>query len=205
LRSALVIGEPGFRWRLLPAHLLAFGRWALLTPASALEIKVMVNRIWIRVALGLAVLGGSAGCGPTDNLVKVTGVVTLDGKPLSAATITFNPVAGAGRPASGLSDAVGNFQLTTSRPNDGAAPGQYKVTVTKEQAADPVNIDRSKGQEAWAEMFAKKTPEGRKKMAQERRKAPVLLPRIYSDSKSTPFTEVVPPEGTIRLELSSKQ
>ena len=165
----------------------------------------MVNRIWIHVTLGLAVLGGSAGCGRTDNLVKVKGVVTLDGKPLSSATITFNPIAGAGRPANGLSDGDGNFQLTTSSPNDGAAPGEYKVTVAKEQAADPVKIDPSQGPEGLAEMFAKKTPEGKKKRAQARLKAPVLLPRIYSDATRTPFKEIVPPEGPIRLELSSKQ
>ena len=165
----------------------------------------MVNRIWIHVTLGLAVLGGSAGCGGTDLLVKVKGVVTLDGKPLSSATITFMPIGGAGRPASGLSDGDGNFQLTTSSSNDGAAPGEYKVTVAKEQAADPVKIDPSQGPEGLAEMFAKKTPEARKKLAQARRKAPVLLPRIYSDSTSTPFQEVVPAEGAVRLELSSKQ
>jgi hypothetical protein len=204
LRSSLLIGEPGFQWRLLPAHLLVFSRWALLTPAFALEIKVMVDRIWIHVTLGLAVLGGSAGCGRT-NLVKVKGLVTLDGKPLSSATITFVRIGGEGRPASGLSDADGNFQLTTLRTNDGAAPGEYKVTVTKEQAAEPVKINPSEGPKGLAAMFAKKAPEARKKEAQARLKAPVLLPRIYSDSTRTPLKEVVPPEGPIRLELNSKQ
>ena len=163
----------------------------------------MVNRIWIQVTLGLAMLGGSAGCGGS-NLVKVRGVVTLDGKPLSSATISFNPIGGAGRPASGLSDGDGNFQLTTSRTNDGAAPGEYKVTVTKEQAAELVEIDLSKGPQGMAAEFAEKRPEARKKMAQARRNAPALVPRIYADSTRTPLKQVVPPEGTILLELSSK-
>jgi len=164
----------------------------------------MVNRIWIHVTLGLAILGGSAGCGRT-NLVKVNGVVTLDGKPLSMATITFNPIGGAGRSASGLSDEDGNFQLTTLSTDDGAAPGEYKVTVAKEQAAEPVEINPSAGPQGLEAMFAKKDPEARKKAAQARRKAPVLVPRIYSDSRNTPLTEVVPPQRPIRLELSSKQ
>jgi hypothetical protein len=132
-------------------------------------------------------------------------VVTLDGKPLSWATITFNPIGGAGRSASGLSDDDGNFQLTTLRTNDGAAPGEYKVTVTKEQPTEPVKINRSQGPEGMYAMFnAKKSPEARKKLAQEHRTAPPLVPRIYSDSTRTPFKEVVPPEGPIRLELRSK-
>jgi len=164
----------------------------------------MVNRIWMQVTLGLAILGGSAGCGGSK-LVQVKGVVTLDGKPLSLATITFNPIEGAGRSASGLSDEDGNFELTTLRTNDGAAPGEYKVTVTKEQGAEPVDISPSEGPKGLEAMFAKKDPEARKKAAQARRKAPVLVPRIYSDSTKTPFKEVVPPRGPIRLELSSKQ
>jgi hypothetical protein len=203
LRSSLVIGEPGFRWQ-LRAHLLVFSRWALLPPPFAPEIKVMVNRIWLQVTLGLAVLGGSAGCGGAG-LVKVKGVVTLDGKPLSSATISFIPIAGAGRPASGLSDADGNFQLTTHRTNDGAAPGEYKVTVTKEQAGEVAKIDRSRGELSMEAMFAKKDPEARKKLAQARQKVQLLVPRIYTDATKTPLKEVVPADGIIRLELNSKQ
>ena len=162
----------------------------------------MVSRTWIHVTLGVALLGGSAGCS-RSNLVKVRGVVTLDGKPLSWATITFNPIGG-GRPASGLSDENGNFELTTSSTNDGAAPGEYKVTVTKEQASELVKIDPSAGPKGLEAMFAKKDPEARKKMAQERLKAPALVPRIYSDPTRTPFKEVVPPQGPITLALSSK-
>jgi hypothetical protein len=162
----------------------------------------MVNRYRICVVLGVVALCAFAGCG-RSNLVKVNGVVTLDGKPLSWATITFNPIGG-GRPASGLSDENGNFELTTSSTNDGAAPGEYKVTVTKEQASELVKIDPSAGPKGLEAMFAKKDPEARKKMAQERLKAPALVPRIYSDPTRTPFKEVVPPPGPIRLELNSK-
>jgi hypothetical protein len=162
----------------------------------------MVNRIWIHVTLGLALLASSAGCGRTK-LVKVKGVVTLDGKPLSLATITFIPIAG-GRSANGLSDEDGNFQLTTIQTDDGAAPGEYKVTVTKEQGTEPVEINPAAGPEGMQAMFAKKDPEARKKAAQARRTAPVLVPRVYSDSTKTPLKEVVPPAGPIQLALSSK-
>ena len=163
----------------------------------------MRNRLCTFGTFALAALWLCAGCGRT-NLVKVQGTVTLDGKPLSWATIAFNPIGGQGRPASGLSDENGSFQLTTSRTNDGAAPGEYKVTVTKEQAGEPIKINPSEGPKGMQALFAKKTPEGRQKMAEARRKAPALLPRIYADAARTPFKEVVPPEGPIRLDLSSK-
>jgi hypothetical protein len=67
-----------------------------------------------------------AGC---SNLVNVQGEVTLDGKPLPNAKIMLMPKGG-GRPAEGTSDAAGKFRLTTNKPFDGIAPGEYIVTVT---------------------------------------------------------------------------
>jgi hypothetical protein len=53
----------------------------------------------------------------------------LEGKALPDARVTFNPVDSAGRMAFGQTDAEGRFQLTTINHNDGAFPGQYKITV----------------------------------------------------------------------------
>lgn len=64
-----------------------------------------------------------------SNLVQVQGEVTLDGKALPNAKVMFMPKGG-GRPAEGKSDADGKFKLTTNQPFDGAAPGEYTVTVT---------------------------------------------------------------------------
>jgi hypothetical protein len=68
----------------------------------------------------------TAGC---SGLVPVEGEVLLDDKPLPKADIAFIPQAG-GRTVTGKSDAQGKFLLTTIAPNDGAKPGEYKVTVT---------------------------------------------------------------------------
>ncbi len=67
-----------------------------------------------------------AGC---SGLVAVQGVVTLDGQPLPNAKVMFMPAAG-GRPAEGTTDAAGKFRLTTNSPHDGAAAGEYVVSVT---------------------------------------------------------------------------
>lgn len=38
-----------------------------------------------------------------------------------------------GRPASGLTDAQGNYRLTTYQPMDGALVGKHRVTITKQE------------------------------------------------------------------------
>jgi hypothetical protein len=73
-----------------------------------------------------AVLLCFTGCG---GLVAVQGEVTLDGQPLPNAKVMFMPAAG-GRPAEGTTDAAGKFRLTTNSPHDGAAAGEYVVSVT---------------------------------------------------------------------------
>lgn len=73
-----------------------------------------------------AIFIACTGCG---GLVPVQGEVTLDGRPVPSAKVLFVPAAG-GRPAEGTTDAMGKFRLTTNSPQDGAAAGEYVVTVT---------------------------------------------------------------------------
>lgn len=87
----------------------------------------------IGTALALLALVGLAGCtgggGGSAKLVPVKGKVTYKGSPVAGATVTFIP-SGTGQPATGQTDASGNYTLT-SGTQPGAAAGQYKVTVTK--------------------------------------------------------------------------
>src|SRR5687768_12965831 len=69
-----------------------------------------------------------AGCG--NQLVSVEGQVTLDGKPVAAATITFMPDAADLQPATAYSDADGRFHLET-RGVPGGMIGSYTVVVSK--------------------------------------------------------------------------
>jgi hypothetical protein len=83
------------------------------------------------MALAILALPFLAGCGsgrPTP--VRVTGRVTLNGRPVDAASVTLMPERG-GRPASGTTDSAGGFTLSTFAVGDGALPGDYAVTVTK--------------------------------------------------------------------------
>jgi hypothetical protein len=86
-------------------------------------------------ALVLAVV---AGCGNSDAGVPVTthpvkGKVLLpDGKPLSQGVITFVPTKQPGREATAKIESDGTFTLTTQHPNDGAAEGDYRVTIVSD-------------------------------------------------------------------------
>lgn len=88
-------------------------------------------RLRNQCVLGL-LLGASlllAGCGrsgPTP--VPVQGNITREGQPLKGAAVMFLPAAG-GRPATGVTDDAGVFHLQTFQPNDGAIPGEYRVSV----------------------------------------------------------------------------
>ncbi len=86
----------------------------------------------LRSLLMCALVAAFIGCGesnpPTEN---VTGVVTLDGKPVEGATITFTADDPEGEPATGKSGVDGKYTLTTFTSGDGAMAGSYKITVKK--------------------------------------------------------------------------
>ena len=76
---------------------------------------------------GLLLLVGCGKAGPV--MIPTVGVVTLDGEPMEGAAVMFMPVAG-GRPASGVTDGAGRYQLRTREANDGAIAGEYDVSIT---------------------------------------------------------------------------
>jgi hypothetical protein len=69
--------------------------------------------------------GGIAGLAPCE------GVVSLNGKPLENASVTFIPTTTtSNRSAGGMTDAQGHYKLFTNT-STGILPGEYKVTITK--------------------------------------------------------------------------
>jgi len=140
----------------------------------------------VAAALALAV----SGCGG-DGKVSVNGVVTLDGQPIEGAIVTFIPVAKEGQIAHGTTDKEGAFQLTTTKPNDGALPGEYKVTVVYAEGAEPPPAKGLK------EAFT-----GYEKAQGQKRKAPKYsIPSEYTDPAKTSLKQKVPAEGKVVLAL----
>ena len=80
----------------------------------------------ILLLLAAAILG----CGGGSKTSSVTGRVTYKGKPVPKANVSFTPVEGATRAATGLTDDNGNFTLGTFSTSDGALPGKYRIAIS---------------------------------------------------------------------------
>lgn len=78
-----------------------------------------------------------SGCGAKNpyDTAKVSGVVLVDGAPMAAVSVSFQPVEIEGMSAGGMTDAEGKFVLTTgSAPfGSGAIPGRYYVAFFKSE------------------------------------------------------------------------
>lgn len=85
-----------------------------------------------------------AGCGGERiTLLPVSGVVTLDGAPLSLAHVEFLPIVDgveSARPASALTNELGRYELQYTTALAGARPGNYRVRISTYQA--PVLAER---------------------------------------------------------------
>jgi hypothetical protein len=91
------------------------------------------------LVFGLAlvlVLVLALGCGDGKKFVPVSGKVTLNGRPLPGATVSFQPLAPAGSvnaPApgsAGKTDANGEYTLKVSTGQNGAWVGKHRVEIT---------------------------------------------------------------------------
>lgn len=89
--------------------------------------------------LALSGCGGDGPMGGKVELAEASGKVTFQGSPLVGATVQAIPKEGP--LATGVTDAEGNFTLSTG-PNKGVALGQIKVAV---QAATAANANPASG------------------------------------------------------------
>ncbi|HEV3235650.1 MAG TPA: carboxypeptidase-like regulatory domain-containing protein [Gemmataceae bacterium] len=158
-------------------------------------------------------LGIASGCN-RSGLQSVKGVVTLDGQPVEGASVQFVLIGGEPRPAIGTTDKNGAFTLTTLKPDDGAAPGEYKVLVVKTEVDGASNsgpFDPKAGKAPTKEQIeALKSGEAPKAgggQGGDKYGPPKkdLLPKIYGDPNKTPLRATVPSSGEIKLELTSKE
>ena len=146
----------------------------------------------------------AAGCSGKYTPVPVSGVVTLDGKPVEGATVYFYAVGDEkdGRPATGTTDKDGVFRLSTMGNEDGALPRNYKVVVTKYVPTNP-NLkipdfpDTLEGRNDRSDfMYRSFEAKGIQPFTN-------ALPLKYGDSNATPLAFEVKKKTTINLELTS--
>ncbi|QDV74799.1 carboxypeptidase-like regulatory domain-containing protein [Botrimarina mediterranea] len=90
------------------------------------------------------------GCGSGDfRMADVSGVVTLDGEPLSNARVQFQPQRSGesivvGPTSFGTTDSTGRYSLSTRKHGKGAVVGTHRVSVSTfdQRLVDPQNSDR---------------------------------------------------------------
>lgn len=73
---------------------------------------------------------GSSGADDQPELGTVRGVVSLEGEPLSGVSVTFQPVDG--RPAAGVTNSEGVYELTYIRDTKGCKTGTCRVSIANE-------------------------------------------------------------------------
>lgn len=103
----------------------------------------MVRSCFIFVIVCL-VFPGLVGCGP--QMGQIYGKITFEGQPVTAGSIFFQPKASpdqfeAGRPASGVPNDKGEFQVSTFKKHDGALVGTHIVSYlppAPPETSDPV-------------------------------------------------------------------
>lgn len=165
-----------------------------------------------------AVLGPLAllGCGSDSDVANrpdvfpVTGIVTLGGSPVEGATVTFVNTAGmapgeqaSGRSSVGRTDASGRYELTTFESGDGAAPGEYTVTVTKYevQIAGGGGTPTDVAEEGGSLEGDSYTAPGEGKAAEED-SAKNLLPEKYASAKTSDLKVTVKADGKNEIPIS---
>lgn len=181
---------------------------------------MMMGRCSCFVFLLLAVAGGCSK-GVSLKTVPVSGKVTLDGQPVSGATVTFLPevpAAGAAlAPSSGLTGADGSYKLITMGSGreafDGIPPGNYKIIVTKQSSAaatpdmttmmtnDPAKISAMTNEERDRMRGGGSMPNGQQPAAPKSE-----IPNQYATPSTSGFAATVAASGaqTFDFPLTSK-
>lgn len=128
----------------------------------------------------VGVLSLVVGCGGDPNMSAVSGTVKANGKAVSGGEIMFYPQGG-GRPSVGVIDLDGQYELTSKRKGDGAAPGPYDVTITvfKSSSNSSPSVAESVEDETEADMLM------------EGERVVWLIPMKYSELGTTTLTAEV--------------
>lgn len=171
--------------------------------------KTHLTRFFVLVTMTSIVCG----CGPgTPKTYPVTGVLSLDDKPVPDATITFIADAGNNKSAATTSDAQGKYAISTFKQGDGAVPGSYKIIVAKYQKGaeenpygdnNPPEVEQTP--EAISAAYGKGYAGPPKGNAAKAPKEWNDVPAKYSDMAQSGLTFTVEAKpNTFDIKLSSK-
>lgn len=131
--------------------------------------------------------GGGGSGGPKT--VRVSGTVTLQGKPLEGASVYFMSEKFSGF---GKTNAEGHYELV-----QGAIPGTNKVYISKLELPAGVILDPEAGMDLEQLKAAAAGAENDQSAGGAKTKGPKeFVPEEYSNPQKSKLTFPVPPEGT---------
>jgi hypothetical protein len=146
--------------------------------------------VWL-LATGLAPTGCSR---PADEptAVEVTGTVTLEGKPLAQARVTFVPTdASVGGPSAAAdTNEAGWFRLEGLDGRPGAVAGRYRVTVEDRSQEASSAVANSRDTSALISAI--------------RQKKQPRIPQLYADPELTPLRAEVIGGGSFKFQLKQR-
>lgn len=93
----------------------------------------------LRSVTCLLIVCAISGCGESGRVetFPASGSLSIDGQPFGPAQLSLTPLDGSVPPASAKVSADGKFVLSTYEPNDGAAVGEFKVSLLMDPMAEP--------------------------------------------------------------------
>ena len=142
---------------------------------------------------------GCSGSGTEVELEKVSGVVTMDGKPLADAVVVFTPEKG--NPSTAQTDAAGKYELAHRGNAMGAIPGKHEVRITTGQPPTPA-VDPDADADADVSQLETATGIGFEEAESEAAKKDPI-PAKYN-TNTTLTADVKTGENTINFDLVSK-
>ena len=119
---------------------------------SPRPVSARYGRLRFAAGLGILIAVGLVGCGAGGPaVVPVSGTVTLDGKPLAGANVSFQPTGDGktdkpGVGSAAVTDAAGKFTLKTAEAalRPGAVVGKHVVRISGAQSQRAANDDSAR-------------------------------------------------------------
>lgn len=138
----------------------------------------------------VAVIIQASGCGrPLPTTARVSGLVTLAGKPVNTGMVMFHPEQG--RAAIGPIGSDGRYTLTTFRSGDGAVLGRHRVTIEVRTLGAGGAVER-------LPMTLEEAPKPSLTAYPSDPRVTWIVPEQYSLASTTPLTaDVKPGSNTI--------
>ncbi len=175
-------------------------------------MKTNSNRLVAFYASAFFAVTIITGCSPSD-MVPVSGVVTVDGKPVPGLTVTFFPEPTEGNNApgpfsTGVTDEAGKYTLTNRKGVPGAMVWRHAVSFEYDDV-DPEAMDAARDAAADAKSSNVELSAEEKAMAKQAKqqmRGKIRIPKKYKDGGPGQIIVDVPAGGStsLNLEMTTK-